>query len=184
MYISYLIIIYYLLILYIYIFLSYVYIYVSYIYNISHNLLGRGKFGENNPVNIPECPQGQVGQLLSTLRNVFQIKPKSDCIYHAPIDLEHQTDAVRLLFKIIRCMVNTIWFRFHLIILRKYFSVCEILCNVELRFDFVFSSCRAICLYMVRILFVYSRQTICPGLSMLSNSADQLRQIVLLRMKK
>ena len=32
---------------------------------------------------------------------------KSDCIYHAPIDLEQQTD-VRLLFQINRKMVNTI----------------------------------------------------------------------------
>ena len=26
----------------------------------------------------------------------YWIKPKSDCIYHLPIDLEHQTDSVRL----------------------------------------------------------------------------------------
>ena len=39
-----------------------------------------------------------------TQRNIFQIlhyiKPKSDCIYHAPIDLEQQTDTVRLLYQI------------------------------------------------------------------------------------
>ena len=33
---------------------------------------------------------------------------KSDCIYHAPIGLEQQTDSVRLLFQINRKMVNTI----------------------------------------------------------------------------
>ena len=38
----------------------------------------------------------------------YQIKPKSDCIYHAPIDLEQQVDSVRLLFQINRKMVNTI----------------------------------------------------------------------------
>ena len=38
----------------------------------------------------------------------FQIKPKLDCIYHFPIELEQQTDAVRLLFQINRCMVNKI----------------------------------------------------------------------------
>ena len=27
----------------------------------------------------------------------YQIKPKTDCIYHAPIDLEQQTDSIRLL---------------------------------------------------------------------------------------
>ena len=46
----------------------------------------------------------------------YQIKLKSDCIYHTPINLEQQKDAVRLLlFQINRCMVNTIWFRFDLI---------------------------------------------------------------------
>ena len=38
----------------------------------------------------------------------YQINPKSDCIYHFPIDLEQQTDSVRLLFQINRKMVNTI----------------------------------------------------------------------------
>ena len=43
---------------------------------------------------------------LHNLREIFskscQIKPKSDCIYHAPIELEQQTDSVRLLFQINR----------------------------------------------------------------------------------
>ena len=43
-----------------------------------------------------------------TQRNLFEIQLKSDCIYHAPIDLEQQTDTVRLLFQINWCMVNTI----------------------------------------------------------------------------
>ena len=47
----------------------------------------------------------------------------SVCIYHAPFDLEQQTDTVRLLFQINRKMVNTIWFRFDLIKFRKDFSV-------------------------------------------------------------
>ena len=38
----------------------------------------------------------------------YQIKLKSDCIYHFPIDLEQQTDSVRLLFQIKRKMRNTI----------------------------------------------------------------------------
>ena len=37
----------------------------------------------------------------------YQIKPKSDCIYHAPIDLEQQTNTVCLLFQINRKMVNS-----------------------------------------------------------------------------
>ena len=53
----------------------------------------------------------------------YWIKLKSDCIYHAPIDLEQQTDSVRLLFRINRCMVNTIWFRVDLIRFWKDFSV-------------------------------------------------------------
>ena len=39
-----------------------------------------------------------------TRREIFSqsylLKPKSDCIYHAPIDLEQQTDSVRLWFQI------------------------------------------------------------------------------------
>ena len=31
--------------------------------------------------------------------NLIKSTPKSDCIYHAPIDLEHQTDSVRLRYK-------------------------------------------------------------------------------------
>ena len=38
----------------------------------------------------------------------YQIKLKSDCIYHFPIHSEQQTDTVRLLLQINRCMVNTI----------------------------------------------------------------------------
>ena len=45
----------------------------------------------------------------------YEIKLKSDCIYHFPTDLEHQTDTVHLLFQINRKMVNTIRFRFDLI---------------------------------------------------------------------
>ena len=45
-------------------------------------------------------------------------------MYHFTIDLEQQTDSVRLLFQINRCMVNTIWFRFDIIRFRKYFSLC------------------------------------------------------------
>ena len=41
---------------------------------------------------------------------------------HCP--LEQQTNTVRLLFQINRCMVNTIWFRFDLMRFRKHFSVC------------------------------------------------------------
>ena len=37
----------------------------------------------------------------------YQIKPKSDYIYHFSSDLEQQTDNVRLLFQINQCMVNT-----------------------------------------------------------------------------
>ena len=55
----------------------------------------------------------------------YWIKQKSDCNYHFPIDLEQQTDAVRLLFQINRCMVNTIRYRFDLIKFRKDFSVCD-----------------------------------------------------------
>ena len=55
----------------------------------------------------------------------YQIKSKSDCIYHFPIDFEQQTDTVRLLFQFNRKMVNTIWFRFDLLRFRKYFSVCN-----------------------------------------------------------
>ena len=36
----------------------------------------------------------------------------------------NQTDTVRLLFQINRCMVNTIWFQVDLIRFRKNFSVC------------------------------------------------------------
>ena len=54
----------------------------------------------------------------------YHIKPKSDCICHAPIDLEQQTGA-RLLFQINRCMASTIWLRFDMIRFRKYFSVCS-----------------------------------------------------------
>ena len=38
----------------------------------------------------------------------YSINLKSDCIYHFPIDLEQQTDTVRLLFQINRKMVYTI----------------------------------------------------------------------------
>ena len=38
----------------------------------------------------------------------YKIKPKSNCICHAPIYLEQKTDTVRLLFQINRCMANTI----------------------------------------------------------------------------
>ena len=38
----------------------------------------------------------------------LKMKPKSDGIYHVPIDLEQQTDTVHFLFQINRCMVNTI----------------------------------------------------------------------------
>ena len=41
-----------------------------------------------------------------------QFKPKYDCSYHAPIDLDQQTDTVCLLIQINREMVTTIWFRF------------------------------------------------------------------------
>ena len=46
-----------------------------------------------------------------TQRNIFEImeiKPKADCFYHLPIDLEQQTDTVRLLFQINLKMVSTI----------------------------------------------------------------------------
>ena len=43
-----------------------------------------------------------------TQRNIVKSKPKSDCIYNLPNDMEQQTDTVRLLFQINRCMVNTI----------------------------------------------------------------------------
>ena len=36
-----------------------------------------------------------MNQLACTQRNIFEIKPISDCIYHLPIDLEQQMD-VRL----------------------------------------------------------------------------------------
>ena len=52
----------------------------------------------------------------------YWIKPKSDCIYHAPIDLEQKRSSVW--FQISRKMVNTIWFRLDLIIIQKDLSVC------------------------------------------------------------
>ena len=41
-------------------------------------------------------------------QNLFKSNLKSDCIYHIPIDLEQQTDGVRLLFQINRKIVNII----------------------------------------------------------------------------
>ena len=62
-----------------------------------------------------------------THREIFSksywIKLNSDFIYQFPIDLEQETDTVRLLFQINRCMVNTIWFRFDLIRFGKDFPV-------------------------------------------------------------
>ena len=49
-----------------------------------------------------ECTHGQI------FSKSYQINSKSDCIYHFPIDLEQETDTVRLLFQINRKIVNTI----------------------------------------------------------------------------
>ena len=56
----------------------------------------------------------------------YQINPKSDCFYHAPIDLEHKRTCP-FVFQINRKMINTIWFRIDLTRLRKVFSVCMLL---------------------------------------------------------
>ena len=47
-------------------------------------------------------------QFMESFQNLIESNQKSDCIYHAPIDSEQQTDSVRLLFHINQCMVNTI----------------------------------------------------------------------------
>ena len=66
----------------------------------------------------------------------YLINPKSDCIYHFPIDLEHKRTCP-FLFQINRKMVNTIWFRVDLIRFRKDFSAYTLLgsaglCKVHL----------------------------------------------------
>ena len=60
----------------------------------------------------------------------YYIKPKSDCIYHYPIDLEpNGSKSIGEIFgtkrfQINRCMVNRIWFQFDLIRFQKDVSVC------------------------------------------------------------
>ena len=49
----------------------------------------------------------------------YQIKPKSDCIYHFPIDLEQQTNSVRFLCQINLKTIITVKFRLDLIRFRE-----------------------------------------------------------------
>ena len=66
---------------------------------------------------------------INTQRNIFEILLNQTQIRlyltFSSIDLEQQTDTVRLLFQINLYMVNTIWFGFDLLRFRKYFSVCS-----------------------------------------------------------
>ena len=72
-----------------------------------------GYNNSRNPEGTPflECSQ-QIPPNPLTQEEIFSksyyIKPKSDCIYDCPIDLEQQTNTVRLLFQINGKMVNKI----------------------------------------------------------------------------
>ena len=79
--------------------------------------------------NLHPCTHGE---FYSKLHWIW-IKSKSYCIYYTPIDLEQQTDTVRLLFQINRKMVNTIWFLLDF----KKISLCAVVHSLRFGWDII-----------------------------------------------